>query len=201
MEPAAIGIRLASSVVTPLVKKLFVTQGPGAGLVEKPVRISGFVSFRGEKRVLDEQDLEKLAAELVRRSLKTGERPIRPDDGGGAPSRRPGRSSWSCCPGRKDSAMRRRERWWSRRRWSGRRRRCRYWCGSGRMRPCPYVPNSRSPGTGSQRNGTASRSSAICMRTTSSFSAHSGEHLRSLGVTEDALWHTGLRGACTACVR
>lgn len=46
MEPAAIGAKLASSVVTPLVKKLFRADGPGAGLVEKPVRISGFVSFR-----------------------------------------------------------------------------------------------------------------------------------------------------------
>lgn len=80
MEPAAIGAKLASSVVTPLVKKLFVADGPGAGLVEKPVRISGFVSFRGEKRTVGEKELTKLAAELVARALRTGERPLAADE-------------------------------------------------------------------------------------------------------------------------
>ncbi|MBA4863931.1 NACHT domain-containing protein [Streptomyces sp. PSKA54] len=80
MEPAAVGVRLASSVVTPLIKKLFVSEGPGAGLVEKPTRISGYVSFKGEKRALDERDLTKLAAELVARALRTGERPFPADE-------------------------------------------------------------------------------------------------------------------------
>ncbi|MFE2969530.1 NACHT domain-containing protein [Streptomyces sp. NPDC059340] len=80
MEPAAIGAKLASSVVAPLVKKLFVADGPGAGLVEKPVRISGFVSFRGEKRTLGEKELTTLAAELVARALRTGERPLAADE-------------------------------------------------------------------------------------------------------------------------
>jgi hypothetical protein len=71
---------LASSVVTPLVKKLFVADGPGTGLVEKPVRISGFVSFRGEKRTVGEKELTKLAAELVARALRTGERPLAADE-------------------------------------------------------------------------------------------------------------------------
>ncbi|MGW6056944.1 NACHT domain-containing protein [Streptomyces sp. NPDC055189] len=75
MDPLA--IRLASSVVTPLVKRLFVTEGPGAGLVEKPVRLSGLVSFRGEKRELNDKDLAKLAAELVRQAVRaSGERPV-----------------------------------------------------------------------------------------------------------------------------
>lgn len=47
MEPASIGVRLASSVISPLVRKLFVTEGPGAALVDKPVRISAYVSFTG----------------------------------------------------------------------------------------------------------------------------------------------------------
>ncbi|XES00736.1 NACHT domain-containing protein [Streptomyces sp. S1D4-11] len=80
MEPAAIGAKLASSVVAPLVKKLFVADGPGAGLVEKPARISGFVSFRGEKRTLGEKELTTLAAELVARALRTGERPLAADE-------------------------------------------------------------------------------------------------------------------------
>ncbi|MFG2529090.1 hypothetical protein [Streptomyces sp. NPDC048516] len=41
MDPSAVGIRPASGVVAPLVKKLFVKEGPGAGLVNGPVRISG----------------------------------------------------------------------------------------------------------------------------------------------------------------
>ncbi len=81
MEAASIGVKLASSVVTPLVKKLFVAEGPGAGLVEKPVRVSEFVSFKGEKRALAEKELTKLAAELVRRAVKSeGERPLPVDE-------------------------------------------------------------------------------------------------------------------------
>ncbi|MEV0527215.1 NACHT domain-containing protein [Streptomyces sp. NPDC050439] len=83
MDPAAIGSvsRLASSVVTPLVKRLFVREGPGAGLVEKPVRLSGLVSFRGEKRKLTDKDLAKLAAELVRQAVRaSGESAVPADE-------------------------------------------------------------------------------------------------------------------------
>ncbi|WP_327670769.1 MULTISPECIES: NACHT domain-containing protein [unclassified Streptomyces] len=65
MDPAALGTRLASSVIAPALKKLLVQEGPGAGLTDKPVRISGLVSFRGEKRTLTEADLERLARKLV----------------------------------------------------------------------------------------------------------------------------------------
>jgi hypothetical protein len=74
VEPTAIGVRLASSIVTPLIRRLFVTEGPGAGLVDRPVRISGHVSFRGEKRRLGRTDVQRLAAELVRQALKAAER-------------------------------------------------------------------------------------------------------------------------------
>ncbi len=70
MDAGVVGARIASGVVAPLVKKLFVAEGAGAGLVEAPVRISGLVSFTGEKRTLTERDLEKLAAELVRRAVR-----------------------------------------------------------------------------------------------------------------------------------
>lgn len=52
MESAGVGARLASGAVTPLVTRLFVREGPGAGLTEpgKPVRISSSVAFRGERR-------------------------------------------------------------------------------------------------------------------------------------------------------
>ncbi|GAA0444855.1 NACHT domain-containing protein [Streptomyces olivaceiscleroticus] len=79
MEPAALGARLASSVLAPLVKKLFVAEGPGAGLAERPVRVSALVSFTGEKRTLTEGDLRKIAEELVARAVRAagpGERPV-----------------------------------------------------------------------------------------------------------------------------
>lgn len=83
MDPSALGVRLASGVVAPLVRKLFVKEGPGAGLVAKPVRISGLVSFQGEQRTLSDQDLHKIAAELVARAVRTagpGERPVAADE-------------------------------------------------------------------------------------------------------------------------
>ncbi|MEU6993077.1 NACHT domain-containing protein [Streptomyces sp. NPDC046465] len=79
VDPGALGARLASSAVAPLVKKLFVKDQPGAGLVAKPVRISALVSFSGEKRSVTPKDVEKIADELVRRALKAtgpGERPV-----------------------------------------------------------------------------------------------------------------------------
>ncbi|GAA2104894.1 NACHT domain-containing protein [Streptomyces albiaxialis] len=72
MEPTTVAARLASSAVTPLVKRLFVQEGPGAGLTDRPVRIASRVSFRGERRTLTERDLHKLAAELVRRAAEAG---------------------------------------------------------------------------------------------------------------------------------
>ncbi|MDN3026248.1 NACHT domain-containing protein [Streptomyces sp. S.PB5] len=81
MDPTVIGTRLASSVVGPLVKKLFVQEGPGAGLVDRPVRLSGLVSFRGEKRTLTEKDVRKLAARLVKEAVDSpGEQPFPPDE-------------------------------------------------------------------------------------------------------------------------
>ncbi|MFE0176084.1 NACHT domain-containing protein [Streptomyces sp. NPDC059002] len=79
VDPAALGARLASSAVAPLVKKLFVKDQPGAGLVTKPVRISALFSFGGEKHSVTLKDVEKIADELVRRALKSagpGERPV-----------------------------------------------------------------------------------------------------------------------------
>ncbi|MEU5339257.1 MULTISPECIES: NACHT domain-containing protein [unclassified Streptomyces] len=81
MEPATVGVRLASSVATPLIRKLFAPEGPGAGLVDKPVRISSRVSFKGERRTLGGKDVTRLAAELVGRALKDAdERPVPADE-------------------------------------------------------------------------------------------------------------------------
>ncbi|MDT0614728.1 NACHT domain-containing protein [Streptomyces lancefieldiae] len=81
MEPAVLGGKLASSLVAPLVKKLFVTGGPGAGLVDRPVRLTQLVSFRGEQRHLGEAEVRKLAGRLVGASLDSpGEPPFPPDE-------------------------------------------------------------------------------------------------------------------------
>lgn len=71
MDPTGGGLRLASSAIAPLIKKLFHQDGPGAGLVDRPVRISALVSFRGETRTLGEKELRKLSGELVARATKS----------------------------------------------------------------------------------------------------------------------------------
>ncbi|GGO90027.1 NACHT domain-containing protein [Wenjunlia tyrosinilytica] len=83
MDAAAIGARLASSAVAPLIKKLFVQEGPGAGLVTKPVRLAGLVSFKGEKRTIGERDLHRITGELVQRALRSADphdRPVASDE-------------------------------------------------------------------------------------------------------------------------
>lgn len=81
MDAGLAGARLASSVVAPLVKQLFVREGRGAGLVDRPVRVSGLFSFRGEKHVLGAGDVRRIAAELVARSLDgVRERPLTADE-------------------------------------------------------------------------------------------------------------------------
>lgn len=78
MEPAVLGGKLASSLIAPLVKRLFVADGPGAGLVDKPVRLKDLVSFKGEKRVLSEKDVRRLAEHFVQQAMDSpGERPFR----------------------------------------------------------------------------------------------------------------------------
>ncbi len=80
MEPAVLGGKLASSLVAPLVKKLFVTGGPGAGLVDRPVRLARLVSFRGEQRTLGAREVRGLAGKLVADSLDSPGEPPFPRD-------------------------------------------------------------------------------------------------------------------------
>ncbi|MFF3216149.1 NACHT domain-containing protein [Streptomyces sp. NPDC002886] len=80
MDASVVGIRLASGVVTPLVKKLFRGEGAGAGLVDRPVRISSYVSLR-EQRTLSRDDLRRLADKLVAEALRApGEPPLPPGE-------------------------------------------------------------------------------------------------------------------------
>ncbi|AXL89305.1 ATP-binding protein [Streptomyces sp. CB09001] len=80
MEPAVLGGKLASSLVAPLVRKLFVSGGPGAGLVDRPVRLTRLVSFRGEQRSLGEREVRGLAGKLVAAALDSRGEPPFPHD-------------------------------------------------------------------------------------------------------------------------
>jgi hypothetical protein len=74
LDPTVLGGKLASGLVAPLLKKLFSPDGPGAGLVDKPVRLAALVSFRGEKRTLTEPDVHKLAARIVAQAVDSPDR-------------------------------------------------------------------------------------------------------------------------------
>ncbi|MGW3956138.1 NACHT domain-containing protein [Streptomyces sp. NPDC004752] len=81
MEPTVLGSKLASGVIGPLVKRLIASDGPGAGLVDKPVRLTQLVSFRGEKRTLTEKDVHRLASRLVKQAVDSpGEPPFPADE-------------------------------------------------------------------------------------------------------------------------
>ncbi|MET9467544.1 NACHT domain-containing protein [Streptomyces sp. NPDC006544] len=83
MDASVAGIRLASGVLTPLVKKLLQGEGPGAGLADRPVRVSSYVALR-EQRILTRDDLRELAGKLVARALRApGEQPLPPGEEAG----------------------------------------------------------------------------------------------------------------------
>ncbi|WP_327190773.1 NACHT domain-containing protein [Streptomyces xinghaiensis] len=83
MDPASVGTtaRIASAVARPIIARLFVKEGPGAGLVDKPVRVSRLVSW-GEKRNLNQLDMWKIARELVKVAMEVNPResPIASDE-------------------------------------------------------------------------------------------------------------------------
>lgn len=68
MDPSVLGTKPASGLAAPLIRRLFVSEGPGAGLVEQPIRLSALVSFKGERRTLGERELRRLVRELVDRA-------------------------------------------------------------------------------------------------------------------------------------
>ncbi|MFF1299070.1 MULTISPECIES: NACHT domain-containing protein [unclassified Streptomyces] len=83
MDPASVSTtaRIASSVARPIIARLFVKETPGAGLVDKPVRVSRLVSW-GEKRSLNQLDMWKIARELVKVAVEANlsEPPIASDE-------------------------------------------------------------------------------------------------------------------------
>ncbi|MCT4351763.1 NACHT domain-containing protein [Streptomyces sp. Je 1-79] len=84
MDPASIGTtaRIASAVAQPIIARLFVKEGHGAGLVDKPVRVSRLVSWGGEKRTLNGLDMWKIARELVKVAVEANphEPPVASDE-------------------------------------------------------------------------------------------------------------------------
>ncbi|MGW5863478.1 NACHT domain-containing protein [Streptomyces sp. NPDC055239] len=79
------GIKVASSVVVPLLKRLLLPppKAPGAEYSERPVRITGLLSFAGDHPTLSKDDMHRLAQELVRRAVRAAgphERPIAQDE-------------------------------------------------------------------------------------------------------------------------
>ncbi|MBO1333885.1 NACHT domain-containing NTPase [Streptomyces sp. VRA16 Mangrove soil] len=68
VDPGTVGVRVASSAVAPLIRKLFTQPGPGAALTDQPVRLSALVSFKGERRTLGPEQLRRLVRELVERA-------------------------------------------------------------------------------------------------------------------------------------
>ncbi|MFD7033360.1 NACHT domain-containing protein [Streptomyces sp. NPDC059917] len=83
MDASVAGMRLASSVVAPLLKKFFRAEGAGAGLVDRPVHVSSYVSLR-EKRTLVPADVLKIAERIVADALRSpGERPLPPGEEAG----------------------------------------------------------------------------------------------------------------------
>ncbi|MGC9495616.1 NACHT domain-containing protein [Streptomyces sp. WG7] len=84
MDPASIGTtaRIASAVARPIIARLFVQEGPGAGLVDKPVRVSRLIGWGGEKRGLSNLDMWKIARELVKAAIDANphEPPVKSDE-------------------------------------------------------------------------------------------------------------------------
>lgn len=65
MDVATVGLRIASSAVVPLVRQVFPPQAPGAGLVDRPVRLTRLVGFGERGAAPDQGRLRKLTETLV----------------------------------------------------------------------------------------------------------------------------------------
>ena len=72
MDGGTVGLKIASAVVVPVVKRLLLppASAPAAEFGERPIPVRRLVSFGREHRTLTEDDLHKLARELVRRAVR-----------------------------------------------------------------------------------------------------------------------------------
>ncbi|MGY0491152.1 NACHT domain-containing protein [Streptomyces sp. WG-D5] len=85
MELGTVGLKVASSVVVPLLKRFVLPPAKAAGAEfpgEKPVRVRSLLSFVGDHPSLSRDDMHRLSRELVRRAVRAvppHESPL-PDD-------------------------------------------------------------------------------------------------------------------------
>ncbi|MFF8657193.1 NACHT domain-containing protein [Streptomyces huasconensis] len=72
MDGGTVGLRVASAVIAPLLKRLLLPapKAPGASFQERPVPVRRLMAFSREHRALSEDDLHRIARELVRRAVR-----------------------------------------------------------------------------------------------------------------------------------
>ncbi|MEK8173172.1 hypothetical protein NKH77_42070 [Streptomyces sp. M19] len=72
MDGGTVGLKIASAVVVPLLKRLLLppASAPEAEYGDRPVPVRRLVSFGRDRGVLTEDDLHRLARELVRRAVR-----------------------------------------------------------------------------------------------------------------------------------
>jgi hypothetical protein len=71
VEPINLGPRLASAFAAPLIRMIFHKEGAGADIVDRPVRVSSIVAFKGEKRTLSDVELKRIGEQLVDRACQS----------------------------------------------------------------------------------------------------------------------------------
>ncbi|WP_447036025.1 NACHT domain-containing protein [Streptomyces sp. DSM 118878] len=73
MDGGTVGLRIASAVIAPLLKRLLLPAAkvPGAEFGDRPVPIRRLMAFSREHRTLTEDDLHRVARELVRRAVRS----------------------------------------------------------------------------------------------------------------------------------
>ncbi|WP_369215686.1 NACHT domain-containing protein [Streptomyces flavofungini] len=73
MDGGTVGLRIASAVIAPLLKRLLLppAKAPGAEFGDRPVPVGRLMAFSREHRTLTEDDLHRVARELVRRAVRS----------------------------------------------------------------------------------------------------------------------------------
>lgn len=73
VDGGTVGLRIASAVIAPLLKRLLLppAKAPGAEFGERPVPVRRLMAFSREHRTLTEDDLHRIARELVRRAVRS----------------------------------------------------------------------------------------------------------------------------------
>ncbi|MEU1020033.1 NACHT domain-containing protein [Streptomyces sp. NPDC005898] len=72
MDGGTVGLRVASAVIAPLLKRLLLpaAKAPGAQFDGRPIPVRRLIAFSREHRTLSEDDLHRIARELVRRAVR-----------------------------------------------------------------------------------------------------------------------------------